>query len=85
MANSPPRCNIRSRGSITKIPIEKIYHAPHGSWDRQQFSGYKVVFVPFSGGHPNGKAVDIVTGFLNADGEARGRQWESRSTRQGPY
>jgi glucose/arabinose dehydrogenase len=45
----------------------------HGSWDRPQFNGYKVVFVPFSGGHPNGKAEDIVTGFLNANGEARGR------------
>jgi glucose/arabinose dehydrogenase len=45
----------------------------HGSWDRQQFNGYKVVFVPFSGGRPNGKAEDVVTGFLNANGEARGR------------
>jgi hypothetical protein len=45
----------------------------HGSWDRQQFNGYKVVFVPFSGGHPNGNAEDVVTGFLNANGEARGR------------
>ncbi len=45
----------------------------HGSWDRQEFNGYKVVFVPFSGGHPNGTAEDVVTGFLNANGEARGR------------
>ncbi len=45
----------------------------HGSWDRQQLNGYKVVFVPFSGGRPNGKAEDVVTGFLNANGEARGR------------
>jgi glucose/arabinose dehydrogenase len=45
----------------------------HGSWDRPQFNGYKVVFVPFSGGHPNGKAEDVVTGFLNGNGEARGR------------
>jgi glucose/arabinose dehydrogenase len=45
----------------------------HGSWDRQQFSGYKIVFVPFSGGHPDGKAEDVVTGFLDANGEARGR------------
>ena len=45
----------------------------HGSWDRQQFNGYKVVFVPFSSGHPSGKAEDVVTGFLNAQGEARGR------------
>jgi glucose/arabinose dehydrogenase len=28
----------------------------HGSWNRPVFNGYKVVFVPFSGGHPNGKA-----------------------------
>jgi glucose/arabinose dehydrogenase len=45
----------------------------HGSWDRPQFNGYKVVFVPFSGGHPNGKPEDVVTDFLNANGEARGR------------
>jgi hypothetical protein len=45
----------------------------HGSWDRPEFNGYKVVFVPFSGGRPNGKAEDVVTGFLNANGEARGR------------
>jgi glucose/arabinose dehydrogenase len=41
----------------------------HGSWDRPQFNGDKVVFVPFNGGHPNGKAEDVVTGFLNANGE----------------
>jgi glucose/arabinose dehydrogenase len=45
----------------------------HGSWNRPVFNGYKVVFVPFSGGHPNGKAEDVVTDFLNADGKARGR------------
>jgi glucose/arabinose dehydrogenase len=45
----------------------------HGSWDRQTFNGYKVVFVPFSGGHPSGKAQDVVTGFLNSSQQARGR------------
>jgi glucose/arabinose dehydrogenase len=45
----------------------------HGSWDRPQLNGYKVVFVPFSGGRPNGKAEDVVTGFLDQNGEARGR------------
>ena len=45
----------------------------HGSWDRPQFNGYKVVFVPFSDGHPSGKAEDVVTDFLNSDGKARGR------------
>ncbi len=45
----------------------------HGSWDRGEFNGYKVVFVPFAGGKPSGMAEDVVTGFLNDDGEARGR------------
>ncbi|UYO56220.1 sorbosone dehydrogenase family protein [Rhodopseudomonas palustris] len=45
----------------------------HGSWDRQHFNGYKVVYVPFDGGKPNGKAEDVVTGFLDPSGKARGR------------
>jgi glucose/arabinose dehydrogenase len=45
----------------------------HGSWNRHQFNGYRVVFVPFGSGRPNGTAEDVVTGFLNANGEARGR------------
>jgi glucose/arabinose dehydrogenase len=45
----------------------------HGSWNRSSFNGYKVVFVPFTDGHPSGKAQDVVTGFLNSNGEARGR------------
>lgn len=45
----------------------------HGSWNRRQFAGYKVVFVPFAGGKPAGKPRDFVTGFLDAEGRARGR------------
>ena len=45
----------------------------HGSWNRPELNGYKVVFVPFSGGHPNGKAEDVVTGFLDGAGHAHGR------------
>ena len=45
----------------------------HGSWNRQKFNGYKVVFVPFEDGRPSGKAEDVVTGFLDKDDEARGR------------
>jgi glucose/arabinose dehydrogenase len=36
-------------------------------------NGYKVVFVPFSAGKPNGTAQDVVTGFLDDKGQARGR------------
>jgi glucose/arabinose dehydrogenase len=45
----------------------------HGSWDRDKFNGYKVVFVPFKDGKPNGKAEDVVTGFLDGNEAARGR------------
>ncbi len=45
----------------------------HGSWNRQVLNGYKVVFVPFANGRPNGMAEDVVTGFLDNDGHARGR------------
>ena len=45
----------------------------HGSWNRDVLNGYKVVFVPFTDGKPSGKAQDVVTGFLNNDGQARGR------------
>lgn len=45
----------------------------HGSWNRQDLSGYKVVWVPFANGRPNGQPVDFLTGFLTEGGEARGR------------
>ena len=36
-------------------------------------SGYNVVFVPFAAGRPSGAPVDVLTGFVNADGKAYGR------------
>ena len=45
----------------------------HGSWNRVPKSGYKVIFVPFANGTPAGKPEDILSGFVNADGDAQGR------------
>jgi glucose/arabinose dehydrogenase len=45
----------------------------HGSWNRKPLAGYKVIFVPFQKGKPSGPPQDVVTGFLNADGDALGR------------
>ena len=45
----------------------------HGSWNRKELSGYKVVFVPFSDGKPSGLPIDVLTGFLSDDGKAFGR------------
>jgi glucose/arabinose dehydrogenase len=44
----------------------------HGSWNRSEPVGYKVIFVPFANGRPSGPAVDFVTGF-QADGKTMGR------------
>ena len=45
----------------------------HGSWNRKPLSGYKVIFVPFAKGKPSGPAEDVLTGFVNPEGEAQGR------------
>jgi glucose/arabinose dehydrogenase len=45
----------------------------HGSWNRRERVGYKVIYVPFSGGMPSGPPEDFLTGFLNEEGEAMGR------------
>ena len=45
----------------------------HGSWNRKPQSGYRVIFVPFTDGRPNGLPEPVLTGFLNERGEAMGR------------
>jgi glucose/arabinose dehydrogenase len=36
----------------------------HGSWNRSQLSGYKVVFIPFKAGKPSGAPEDFLSGFV---------------------
>jgi len=55
----------------------------HGSWNRRPRSGYKVVFVPFAEGRPAGAPADVLTGFLDADGNALGRPVGVALDRQG--
>ncbi|MFD2368355.1 PQQ-dependent sugar dehydrogenase [Pseudoduganella sp. GCM10020061] len=45
----------------------------HGSWNRTEPVGYKVIYVPFKDGRPSGQPIDFVTGFRDADGKTRGR------------
>mgnify|MGYP002777704991 CR=1 FL=1 len=61
-----------------KNAFPETYHngafiGQHGSWNRSSFSGYKVVFVPFRDGKPNGKPTDFLTGFIANDKEVYGR------------
>ncbi|UPQ82076.1 sorbosone dehydrogenase family protein [Pseudomonas knackmussii] len=50
-----------------------VFVGEHGSWNREDPSGYKVIFVPFSNGRPSGEPVDFVTGFRTDEGKTRGR------------
>jgi glucose/arabinose dehydrogenase len=45
----------------------------HGSWNRELPAGYKVIFVPFADGKPAGPPQDVLSGFLDAQGNAQGR------------
>jgi glucose/arabinose dehydrogenase len=55
----------------------------HGSWNRRPHSGYKVIFVPFEDGRPAGAPVDVLSGFLSAEGDAFGRPVGVAIDRQG--
>jgi glucose/arabinose dehydrogenase len=59
--------------SLTQAYRGGAFVGEHGSWNRDPLNGYKVIFVPFSDGQPNGMPQDVVTGFLNGDNQARGR------------
>ncbi|QYF88219.1 sorbosone dehydrogenase family protein [Brevundimonas sp. PAMC22021] len=63
-----------SQGSLLPATLrDGVFIGQHGSWNRSPRTGYKVIFVPFSGGRPAGPPRDILTGFLNAEGKAMGR------------
>ncbi|MDF2454157.1 MAG: sorbosone dehydrogenase family protein [Cytophagaceae bacterium] len=64
----------------TKKAFPTKYHngafiGQHGSWNRSTLSGYKVVFVPFKNGKPDGIPEDFLTGFIVdlEKSEVRGR------------
>lgn len=59
--------------SLPGAPAAGVFIGMHGSWNRQPFAGYKVVFVPFANGVPQGLPIDVLTGFLSTAGDARGR------------
>lgn len=65
---------VESTGTSLPAKFSKgMFIGQHGSWNRKPASGYKVIFVPFKDGQPNGMPIDVLTGFLSEDGEAYGR------------
>lgn len=45
----------------------------HGSWNRSEPTGYKVVLLPFVDGQPTGQVIDFLSGFLLDSGESWAR------------
>ena len=60
-------------GALGEPFVDGMFVGQHGSWNRRPLSGYKVIFVPFIDGHPSGKPIDVLTGFLDHADQARGR------------
>jgi glucose/arabinose dehydrogenase len=60
----------------TSLPAafkQGMFVGQHGSWNRKPRSGYQVLFVPFDGEKPSGEAIEVLTGFVDEDGQAQGR------------
>jgi glucose/arabinose dehydrogenase len=63
-----------SKGASLPSPFgQGMFVGQHGSWNRRPRSGYKVIFVPFAGGKPAGQPLDVLTGFVDDQGNAKGR------------
>ena len=64
-----------SEGASLPAPFNAgFFIGQHGSWNRKPRSGYNVVFVPYDGkAMPTAQPVVVLSGFVNADGDAYGR------------
>ena len=48
---------------------EGLFVSQHGSWNRSELAGYKVLFIPFANGRASGPAQDFLKGFIVKEGE----------------
>lgn len=63
-----------------------LFVALHGSWNRYPAAGYKVIFIPFREDRArpaDSLPIDVLTGFLDRAGNARGRPTDARQARDG--
>jgi glucose/arabinose dehydrogenase len=62
-----------SGNSLGERFSDGVFVGQHGSWNRKPFSGYQVIFVPFTNGRPgSAMPIQVLTGFLDGS-TARGR------------
>lgn len=55
---------FNNKNYLTAPYFGGMFVGQHGSWNRSELSGYKVVFVPFANGKPSGPVQDFLTGFI---------------------
>jgi glucose/arabinose dehydrogenase len=72
-AGTPAPAAPASAPGAAGAPTLGMFVGLHGSWNRRPLSGYRVVFVPFRDERPQGEPLDVLTGFVDAEGRARGR------------
>lgn len=73
LAYAPPTPEDGEGSVLSERFADGMFVGQHGSWNRKPRSGYKVIYVPFQDGRPNGEPQDVLDGFLNPQGEALGR------------
>jgi glucose/arabinose dehydrogenase len=73
LALAAPAAPARAGNAAAPSAVQGMFVGLHGSWNRRPLSGYKVVYVPFSNGLPSGQPVDVLAGFVDGEGRARGR------------
>ncbi len=54
-------------GTLAGFDSDGMVIGQHGSWNRSNLSGYRVIFVPFENGQPSGPPRDILWDFLSPD------------------
>lgn len=50
-----------------------MFVGQHGSWNRLPHNGYQVIFIPFIDGIPSGDPIVVLNGFIEENGDAKGR------------
>lgn len=55
-------------GALGPALSEGAFIGQHGSWNRSRPFGYRVIFVPFTGGLPSGMPQVVLGGFLGEKG-----------------
>ena len=86
LGRTPPRSGLtfsRGRHLLPEQFRNGAFVGQHGSWNRKPRSGYKVIFVPFADGKPSGEPMDVLTGFVNDDGDALGPPGRRRDRQAG--